>query len=97
MPQIRNSNFKMTSAHVTGIAISSFSKNFNIAFTAAGLMANSDFASKFAISLGVAPARRDLLKTIPTDAYLPTFYTSAFLREVGLIHHPKILMIFFEG
>ena len=81
VPQIRNGNFKLTSAHVVGIAISSFSKNFDTAFTAAGLMVNSDFASKFATSLGVAPVRRDLLKTMPTDAYLPTFYSSAFFCE----------------
>ncbi len=67
IPQIRNSNFKLTSAHTMGVAISSFSKNFNTAFTAAGLMANSDFASKLATSLGITPARRDLLKIKPTD------------------------------
>ena len=97
MPQIRNSNFKLTSAHVTGIAISSFSKNFNTAFTATGLMANSDFASKFAISLGVAPARRDLLKTMPTDAYLPIFYSSALFARSWLDPSPKDTNNIFQG
>ncbi len=80
IPQIRNSSFKLTGAHVTGIAISSFSKNFNTAFTAAGLMANGSFASRLANALGIAPARRDLLNIKPTDAYLPIFYNSAFYR-----------------
>jgi multiple sugar transport system substrate-binding protein len=81
IPQIRNNTFKTTSSRVTGIAISSSSKNFNTAFTAAGLLANSSFASKFATALGIAPARRDLLKTPPTDAYLPIFYTSTFFAK----------------
>lgn len=89
IPQIRNSNFKLTSAHTMGVAISSFSKNFNTAFTAAGLMANSDFASKLATSLGITPARRDLLKIKPNDAYLPTFYTSAFFAKSWLDPSPK--------
>ena len=97
IPQIRNSNFKMTSARVTGIAISSFSKNFNTAFIAAGLMANSDFASKFASSLGISPARRDLLKSMPTDAYLPTFYASAFFARSWLDPSPKGTNDIFRG
>ncbi|MEK7104473.1 MAG: extracellular solute-binding protein [Patescibacteria group bacterium] len=97
VPQIRNGNFKLTSAHVVGIAISSFSKNFDTAFTAAGLMANSDFASKFATSLGVAPVRRDLLKTMPTDAYLPTFYSSAFFAKSWLDPSPKDTNNIFQG
>lgn len=97
MPQIRNSNLKMTSAHVTGIAISSFSKNFNTAFTAASLMASSDFASKFTASLGIAPARRDLLKTMPMDSYLPVFYTSAFFARSWLDPSPKNTDDIFRG
>ncbi len=77
IPQIRNSNFKLTSARVMGIAILSSSKNFNTAFTAASLMATGDFALKFATLLGVAPARRDLLAIKPGDAYSPIFYDSA--------------------
>jgi len=77
MPQIKNSNFKLTGARVTGLAISSFSKNFNTAFTAASLMATGDFAHKFATATGVAPARHLLLAIIPADAYSPIFYRSA--------------------
>lgn len=97
MPQVRNGNFKLTSAHVMGIAITSFSKNFNTAFTAAGLMANSDFASKLAASLGIAPARRDLLKTVPTDAYSSTFYSSAFFARAWLDPSPKDTNNIFQG
>ncbi|HAS80459.1 MAG: hypothetical protein UR25_C0001G0062 [Candidatus Nomurabacteria bacterium GW2011_GWE1_32_28] len=81
MPQIRNSTLKLTSGHTTGIAISSFSKNLNTAFIVANLMSNGNFASDFANSLGIAPVRRELLKVVPTDAYLSTFYTSAFFAK----------------
>ena len=77
IPQIRNPNSKLTGAKVTGIALLSSSKNFNTAFTAAGLLAGGDFASKFALSTGVAPARRNLLQLKPADTYSPTFYDSA--------------------
>jgi multiple sugar transport system substrate-binding protein len=81
MPQIKNSNFKMTGAHVTGLAISSSSKNINTAFTAASLMATGDFAAKFAVALGATPARRDLLALKPTDAYSPILYSSALYAK----------------
>lgn len=97
IPQVKNSNFKLTSAKVTGIAVSSFSKNFNTAFTAASLMANGDFAAKFADSIKVAPARRDLLTNAPTDAYLPTFYTSAFFAKSWLDPSPKETDSIFQG
>jgi len=83
-PQIRNSNFKLTGGHVTGIALLSSSKNFNTAFTVAGLMATGDFASKFAIATGTAPARRDLLKLKPVDSYSPIFYDSALYARSWL-------------
>ena len=87
-PQIKDANFKLTGANVTGISLLSSSKNFNTAFTAASLMATGDFASKFAIALGVAPARRDLLKIKPADAYYPIFYDSALYARSWLDPSP---------
>ena len=89
IPQIKDADFKLTSARVTGIAISAFSKNFNTAFTAAGLLASSDFASKFANALGIAPARRDLLAVKQTDAYMPIFYSSALYARSWLDPSPE--------
>ena len=97
MPQIKNANFKLTSARVTGIAISAFSKNLNTAFTAAGLLASSDFASKFANTIGVAPARRDLLAIKQTDAFLPTFYSSALYARSWLDPSPNDTDNIFRG
>jgi len=89
VPQIKNATFKATGARVTGIAISSFSKNISTAFLAASLMATSDFASKFATATGVPPARRDLLALKPQDAYFPIFYSSALYGKSWLDPSPK--------
>jgi len=83
-PQNRNANFKLTGAHVMGISLLASSKNFTTAFTAASLLATGDFAGKLAQSLGVAPARRDLLAQKPADAYSPTFYNSALYARSWL-------------
>jgi multiple sugar transport system substrate-binding protein len=97
MPQIKNASFKLTESHVTGLAISSFSKNFNTAFTAASLMATGDFAAKIALVTGVAPARRDLLAIKPTDAYSPIFYSSALYAKSWLDPSPNDTNNIFSG
>ena len=97
IPQIKNASFKSTGARVTGLAISSFSKNFNTAFTAASLMAKSDFAAKFAAAMGAAPSRRDLLALKPTDAYSPIFYSSALYARSWLDPSPKDTNNIFSG
>lgn len=84
LPQIKGANFKSTGARVTGIALLSSSKNFNTAFTAANLLATSNFATQLALAQNVTPARRDLLQTKPTDAYTPVFYNSALYARSWL-------------
>lgn len=84
VPQIKGSNLKTTSAHTTGIAVTSFSKNLNSALTVAGLMATTDFADKFAKAVGGAPARRDLLATVPADEFSSTIYSSALFSRSWL-------------
>ncbi|MEI7765245.1 MAG: hypothetical protein WCI93_01520 [bacterium] len=84
IPQIKGSTVKSTYSHVTGIAISSFSKNFNTAFTATSLMATSNFASSYAKAVGAVPARRDLLAVKQIDSYTPIFYSSALFATSWL-------------
>lgn len=83
IPQISNSS-KVTTGKVTGIAISSASKNLTTAFTAASILATSDFASKLSRALNIAPARRDLLSKKPDDAFSPVFYDSALFARSWL-------------
>ncbi len=89
IPQLADATSKVTSARVTGIAISSASKNLATAFTAASMIATGDFASKLATSLGIPPARRDLLAVRPGDAYSPVFYDSALYAKSWLDPSPK--------
>ncbi len=89
MPQVRGESFKLTSARVTGIAVSYFSKNLNTAFYAANQMATGDFALKFASALGVAPVRKNLLAKPPGDLYSPIFYSSALYARSWLDPSPK--------
>lgn len=89
MPQIKNTNMKVTSARVTGLAVSRFSKNLNTAITAASLMATTDFASKVSTAMAIAPARRDLLASKMSDAYLPAFYSSALFSKSWLDPSPE--------
>lgn len=85
LPQIKNTNTKVTYARVTGIAISSFSKNLNTAYGAANLLAFSPFAHGYAERLGLTPARRDLLAQGATsDTYRPIFYSSALYARSWL-------------
>ncbi len=84
VPQRKETVFRLTASNVMGIAILSSSKNFNTALTVAGLLSDGDFASKFATAEGLAPARRELLKTKPADAYFPIFYDSALYAKSWL-------------
>lgn len=81
IPQLVGVNSKTTNARVTGLAISSASKNFTTAFTAASLLATGDFASGLANALAIPPARRDLLAAKPANAYSPIFYDSALFSK----------------
>ncbi|HNW71787.1 MAG TPA: extracellular solute-binding protein [Candidatus Paceibacterota bacterium] len=81
IPQIENSKTKVTNSKVTGIAISSFSKNFSTAFTAASLMSTGSFASDYIKATSYIPARRDLLSEKKTDAFSPIFYASALYAK----------------
>jgi ABC-type glycerol-3-phosphate transport system substrate-binding protein len=97
LPQIQGSNTKVTGGRVSGVAISAFSKNFNTAFIAAGLMSSGDFAKTLANGLGIAPVRRDLLQTVPADPYSPTFYSSALVARSWLDPSPKDSENVFRG
>jgi len=89
VPQLTNSNNKITSSRITEIAISSASKNLTTAFVVASKIATTDFASKLAVTLEIPPARRDLLLVKPSDAYGPTFYNSALYAKSYLDPSPK--------
>ncbi len=89
LPQFKNSKFKSTKARVTGVAIAAATKKLGTAYTAASLMATTNFAKSFASAVNVAPARLDLLADLPGDAYSPIFYTSSLYAKSWLDPSPK--------
>ena len=89
IPQVKNANVKVTTAHVNGIAVSAFSKNLTTAYGVASMLASGDFAKEYVAILGVAPARRDLLALKPTDDYYPIIYSSALISKSWLDPSPK--------
>jgi ABC-type glycerol-3-phosphate transport system substrate-binding protein len=96
-PQIKNSSFKATSARVTGIAVSNFSKNLNTALMAANLLSTTDFADKFNKLNQTPPARRDLLANKLSDSFYPFFYSSALYARSWLDPSHKNTDIIFQG
>ena len=97
VPQIKGSISKITDAHVMGIAVLASSKHLSTAFTAADLMATTDFASAFAGATDTPPARRDLLAVKPADAYSPIFYDSALFAKSWLDPSPTDTDTIFGG
>jgi ABC-type glycerol-3-phosphate transport system substrate-binding protein len=86
IPQIRGESLKLTTARITGIAVS---KNLSTAFYAAGTMTTGKFAEKFAINTKVVPARRDLLSKVEPNSFSPVFYNSALYAQSWLDPSPK--------
>jgi len=84
VPQLRNSNFKTTSAKVTGIAVSAFSNKKDTALAALYKLADVKYAEMYSFSQYVPPARRDLLAKNRTDSYFPVFYSSALFARSWL-------------
>jgi ABC-type glycerol-3-phosphate transport system substrate-binding protein len=97
VPQLKGSPFKLTDAHVTGLAILATTKNLNTAFVAASLMASGPFAEAFRSALRVAPARRDLLAIKQNDAYSPIFYSSALFGRSWVDPSPTDTDNIFRG
>lgn len=89
IPQIRNTNNKVTSARVTGIAVSSFTKNLSASLAAVTALSSGDFAKEYSNSQFVPPARRDLLAEARKDSYFPVFYSSSLFARSWLDPSPS--------
>lgn len=81
LPQIRDNNLKTTHARVLGIAISANSKNKSLSPLALSNLVSGKFAEGLSYSLGIPPARRDLLAKKGLDSYTPVFYSSALFAK----------------
>jgi len=84
LPQLRDSDTRMTYGRMSAIAIPRSSKNPSAAFaTALALTSAGSIASLSSIS-DLPPTRRDLLASEQTNAILSVFYNSAIISKAWL-------------
>lgn len=84
MPQARSSSKKITFGEMEGLAIVKNSKNIAAAYSAVVALVAQNVDSLFATELSVAPARRDLLATLPADSAQTLFWKSALQTQAWL-------------
>ena len=77
IPQVRNSNSKITYGNIYGLAIIGSSKNKQSAFQALSLMIGSSPMKALLDNSGLPPVRRDLLATLPGTGSGDVFFDSA--------------------
>ena len=76
-PQLRDSKTRITFGSIEGFGVLRSSPNIAAAFNFLNKLSGAESAGLWAKATLLPPARRDLLATKPTDAYLSIFYDSA--------------------
>lgn len=73
IPQVRNSNINVSFGSMVGLAVPKASQNINGAVSVAFILTSSDAISMISDAVSLAPIRRDLLATRPTDPFKSIF------------------------
>ena len=81
LPQLRGTTRTTTFGYMNGIAVSGQSRNVAGALAVAGALTGQDIAGPLSAELGEVPARIDLLRNRPEEAYLNLFYNSAIIAD----------------
>lgn len=81
LPQVRDSETKITYGNMLGISVLKSAKNSNGAFKLANLMFNREFAKYWSDTFSLPPIRRDLLSEKPTDSFGVVGYDSALIAR----------------
>lgn len=81
MPQVRDSVQKSTFGTIYAIAVLNQSPRKPNAFQAIKLLTGNAVVQLWVDAFGLAPARRDMLATPPTDPYLTVFYRDALISK----------------
>jgi ABC-type glycerol-3-phosphate transport system substrate-binding protein len=82
VPISREGGSDVSYANFNAFAITKASQKINAAFSVISILTGADGAKAFSEGVKLPPARRDLLKTKPVDAYQSVFYNSA-IRSRG--------------
>lgn len=75
---------KLTFGRLYGIALLKASPNVSASYVAAATLASKPLQEAWTAKSGLPPVRRDLLATIPGDAYKSVFYQSALVSSAWL-------------
>lgn len=100
VPQIRSAEpikteLKATFGRVYGLVVSKNSLKKGAVVSALAEFTGSDYIKEFSEALGLAPSRRDLLKSSSADPFLSVVYKSAVMSRAWLEPDPeKIYEIF---
>lgn len=97
MPQISKTSLKTTFGSMTGVAIAKQTKNPAAAIQIASRLTGSDVVKAFTKEMGVAPARKDLLKNKPDDARATLLYNSAIISGGWVDPDPKATDLLFKN
>jgi ABC-type glycerol-3-phosphate transport system substrate-binding protein len=73
-----------TFGHMNAIAILKSSPNISAAYLVVVTLTSSPVISQWVAKSGLPPVRRDLLSTVPSDAYRAVFYRGALLSKAWL-------------
>lgn len=90
VPQSRVGGRTLTFGHVYGIALSRGSRNPQAAVEAAFRLVAPESIGMLSRTLGLPPARRDLLSTRPTEASASVFYDAALQSRTWLDPDPVV-------
>lgn len=80
-PQVRSSTDKLTQGSMFGVAIAKQTNNVPASLSVASQLAGSEISGKLADALIMAPARKDLLRNKPDDAFKTLVYNSAIISD----------------
>jgi len=88
LPQVRDNKSKLTFGTMQGLSILKDSPNFALSFDVASRIATSQYIVGLVQSLGIAPARKNLLVDEQNNADRTIFYDSALISKAWLDPDP---------
>ncbi|MFQ5662109.1 MAG: extracellular solute-binding protein [Candidatus Paceibacteria bacterium] len=84
LPQLRDSNKRVTYGKMSAFAVPRASANPTGAFITGIMLTDAVNVFAFSQAIGLPPVRRDLLSNRPTDAFSSVFYDSALISNAWL-------------
>lgn len=90
IPQLRSNPRKATFGYMNGIAVSKQSDNIPGALAVASRLTGGDVVEDLSAELNQVPARIDLLRNKPEEAYLNLFYNSAIIADAWVDPDPRL-------